>query len=515
MRTLFNFDFVVCGSGSSGSVIAGRIAENRDVEVLLIEAGGNDCSASVTEAASWMTNIGSERDWCFSAEPNPRLNGRRLHLAMGKGLGGGSSMNGMMWARGHRSDWDLLAVATGDPGWSYNSILKIYRRIEDWHGAPDRERRGVGGPVFVQAVPNPPLIALAFKDAAKSCGIPCYADANGEMMELERGCALLNVTVRGSRRVSIFRSYTGDVADKPNLTVLHDATVTRLLCRGKRVTGVEFSCDGETYTANAGLQVVVSLGAINTPKLLMQSGIGPDEELKRHGIPIVQHLPGVGQNFQDHFNVAGSLWEAKEPLPFGANGGGATAFWNGDTKVDAPNFQLIQALIPYVSDDARKIDLPRNTWSILPIVLQPESRGWIRLTGPNPSDGLEIDAGFLNEPADFKMALDCLAFSRAIGNSPALRGLSGPEALPGSLPSRELDNFIRSAIMPQWHPCGTAKMGNDALSVVDSHLQVYGIDGLMIADAAVLPRIPTGNTMAPCVVIGERASEILRAKHGI
>ena len=293
------------------------------------------------------------------------------------------------------------------------------------------------------------------------------------------------------------------------------SSVTRLLCRGKRVTGVEFSCDGETYTANAGLQVVVSLGAINTPKLLMQSGIGPDEELKRHGIPIVQHLPGVGQNFQDHFNVAGSLWEAKEPLPFGANGGGATAFWNGDTKVDAPNFQLIQALIPSVSDDARKIDLPRNTWSILPIVLQPESRGWIRLTGPNPSDGLEIDAGFLNEPADFKMAVDCLAFSRAIGNSPALRGLSGPEALPGSLPSRELDNFIRSAIMPQWHPCGTAKMGNDALSVVDSHLQVYGIDGLMIADAAVLPRIPTGNTMAPCVVIGERASEILRAKHGI
>jgi choline dehydrogenase len=277
MRTLVNFDFVVCGSGSSGSVIAGRIAENRDVEVLLIEAGGNDCSASVTEAANWMANIGSERDWCFSAEPNPRLNGRRLHLAMGKGLGGGSSMNGMMWARGHRSDWDLLAVATGDSGWSYNSILKIYRRIEDWHGAPDRERRGMGGPVFVQAVPNPPLIALAFKDAAKSCGIPCYADANGEMMELERGCALLNVTVRGSRRVSIFRSYTGDVADKPNLTVLHDATVTRLLCRGKRVTGVEFSCDGETYTANAGLQVVVSLGAINTPKLLMQSGIGPDE----------------------------------------------------------------------------------------------------------------------------------------------------------------------------------------------------------------------------------------------
>ena len=270
--------------------------------------------------------------------------------------------------------------------------LKIYRRIEDWHGVPDRERRGVGGPVFVQAVPNPPLIALAFKDAAKSCGIPCYADANGEMMELERGCALLNVTVRGSRRVSIFRSYTGDVADKPNLTVLHDATVTRLLCRGKRVTGVEFSCDGETYTANAGLQVVVSLGAINTPKLLMQSWIGPDEELKRHGIPVLQHLPGVGQNFQDHFNVAGSLREAKEPLPFGANGGGATAFWNGDTKVDTPNFQLIQALIPYVSDDARKIDLPRNTWSILPIVLQPESRGWIRLTGPNPSDGLEIDA---------------------------------------------------------------------------------------------------------------------------
>lgn len=433
---------------------------------------------------------------------------------MRKVLGGGSSINVMVWSRGHKNDWDYFADEAGDPSWSYESVLGIYRRIEDWQGTPDPMRRGTGGLVYVEPARDPNPIAPAMLEAARSLSIPTFHDQNGAMMEGEGGAAIANVRIRDGRRLSVFRTYTYPYMDRDNLTVLTGALVTRVVFDGKRAVGVEFLRGGQSHRVAARCEIVLSLGAINTPKVLMQSGIGDQSELIRARIDVVQHLPGVGRNFQDHILVP-CVWEYKTPLPPRNNAGEATFFWKSGASLDTPDLQPFQSEFPFSTPETAHFSVPAASWSMLPGLVRPRSRGHLRITGPNPSDPIEIVANTFSDPADMKALIRAVGLCREIGNSAAMSPFVKREVMPGNLAGSALERFVRDATSTYWHLTCTAKMGRDEMSVVDGRLQVYGMDNLRIADGSIMPRVSTGNTMAPCVIIGEKAAEFLKREHAL
>ncbi|HKA20413.1 MAG TPA: GMC oxidoreductase [Blastocatellia bacterium] len=427
----------------------------------------------------------------------------------GKVLGGGSSSNAMVWARGHKSDWDFFASETGDPAWGYESVLDTCRRIEDWHGTPDPGYRGTGGPVFVQPLQDPNPAAPALFERIRSLGIQIFENQNGRIMEADGGASVPDMLIRDGKRQSVFRSYVFAYMDRPNVTVLPHALVTRLTFEDGRTTGVQISYEGSVRRIRAGREVILSLGAIHTPKVLMQSGIGDEVELNHFGIPVIQHLPGVGLGFQDHPGVC-CLWECADSVP-SRPAPEAAIFWKSETGLGSPDFQILPGVLS--TGDAARLGLPAGGWAMLGIVVQPKSRGRIRLTGSDPSDPVQIEANYLFDPDDRKALFACVQLSREIGNSRALRPFVKREIIPGTLERAELENYIRDTAFSFWHQTSSARMGRDAMSVVDGHLKVYGVDNLRIADGSVMPRVTTGNTMAPCVIIGERAAHILRIEH--
>nr|WP_250207898.1 GMC family oxidoreductase N-terminal domain-containing protein [Curvibacter sp. CHRR-16] len=505
------YDYIVVGSGSGGAVVAGRLAAETDARILVLEAGGTDQVPAVLTPGMWPTNIRSERDWGHSAAPAASVNNRSLILPMGKVVGGGSSINATVWARGHKNDFDLWAAETGDIDWSYARVLDIYRRIEDWQGVADPARRGKGGRLWVEPARNPNPIATAMLDAATAVGIPKFADQNGAMMEGNGGVAIANLRIKDGRRRNLPSDYLYATLKRPNITLLTGAEVQSLSMQGRKVTGVRFLRNGKVETVSAARRVVLSAGAINTPKILMLSGIGDEAELKRHGIRTVVHLPGVGRNFQDHVLVGGCVWEYDKPLLPANNAAEATFFWKSDASLPTPDLQPFQIEVPFTSEvTGPRFKTPPSSWTIAPGLVRPKSRGRVTLASANPADMALVDGAFLSHPDDVKALLRGIELCREIGNSQAMKPFVKREVMPGALSRDDMTAFLRDAAGTYFHQSCTCKMGRDEMAVVDGKLSVRGgVEGLSIADASVMPQVSTGNTMAPTVIIGERMADIL------
>ncbi|MBU2662570.1 GMC family oxidoreductase N-terminal domain-containing protein [Actinoplanes bogorensis] len=465
-----NYDFIVCGSGPAGSALAGRLAERPGVSVLLLEAGHTDERPTVDDPSRWVENLGGPAVWDFSTEPSPAVHDRRLFYPMGRVLGGGGSVNGSTWVRGHRDDWDFYARETGDPAWSHKSALEIFDRIEK-------------GPLRITTASKAHPVTEAVLAAADQVGLPRYFHPNGRLMESERGAAPRQEIIHDGRRLSPYRAYVGP-RPHANLTVLSGALVLGVLFETigprNRAIGVRVRHHGRLRQIYASTEVVLSLGAVQTPKILMLSGVGDAAELAACSIEVRRHLPGVGRNLDDH---------ARFPLP-GLRVLGDTragCFWNLSSD-EPPTFMEVRG-------------------GTFHIGMRMRDTGRIRLASADPEAHPLIETGFLTNPADLDSAFRALDTARAIGQGRALR--------PYVTAAETEQHDVRDTVGTFWHPCGTARMGLDNSAVVDSRLRVLGCEGLRVADASVLPRAPVAGTMAPSVLVGEQAAAFITAEHAL
>ncbi len=527
-----NFDYIVVGGGSAGCVLAARLSEDADVSVALIEAGPTDknvlihCPAGLAVLAKTHS-----ANWNFSTVPQKGLNGRVGWSPRGKVMGGSSSVNAMVYTRGHKADYDHWA-AEGNPGWSYDEILPYFRRAEHNERYSDKFH-GQGGPLNVMDLRSPSKYLAAFAEAGREAGYPVNADFNGADQE---GVGAYQVTHKDGERFSAAKAYITPNLGRKNLTVFTNALTTRVLFEGKRATGIELRQDGKTLQIGANREVLLAAGALQTPQLLMLSGVGDAAELAALGIGVVHDLPGVGKNFHDHIDIvqvvdAPSLvetfgisfggiarivkaigeWRDKRSGMLTSNIAEAGGFLRSQASEKIPDLQLHFVLAKLV-DHGRKT-LFGHGYSCHVCLLRPKSRGTVKLADRDPGSAPLIDPNFFGDPDDMRRLVRGFRLMRELLSQPALARLGGREMARSShaTSDAQIEEFIRNHADTIYHPVGTCRMGPGKMDVVASDLRVHGLEGIRVVDASIMPSIVGGNTNAPVIMVAEKASDMIKA----
>lgn len=526
------FDYVIVGGGSAGCVLASRLSEDPEVTVCLLEAGPPDSHPLIHMPMGILWMMSSKvLNWQFHTKREPELGNRQLFWPRGRTLGGSSSSNAMCYMRGHPSDYDAWE-SLGNAGWSYKDVLPYFKRAENQeHGAS--EFHGTGGPLNVADIRSPNPLSQIYIQAGVQAGIPYNDDFNGRDQE---GVGLFQVTQKDGRRCSTARAYLQAARTRPNLKVITTAHACRVLFRGKTAVGVEYLHAGEKKQVNASREVILSAGAVQSPQLLMLSGIGDGADLKAKGITPLSHLPGVGKNLQDHLDVI-VVHTCTKPLSWGftarnllrggwdlfryltagkgmltTNGAEGCGFARSSPEEPIPDlqFHFTPARLRNHGRDLRF--LCGEGYSLHVCNLRPKSRGEIRLASHDPLAKPEIIANYLSDPDDLERMVKGVKLARKVLAAPAFAPYRGIELLPesGCVTDENIRRFIRRCAETIYHPVGTCKMGSDPMAVVDAELRVHGTEGLRVVDASIMPLLIGGNTNAPAIMIAEKASDLIR-----
>ncbi len=532
MSTSRTYDYIIVGAGSAGCVLANRLSAHPSNKVLLLEAGGRDLNPWIHIPVGYFKTMHNPAtDWCYVTHPDPGIAGRQLQWPRGKVLGGSSSLNGLLYVRGQREDYDRWREL-GNVGWAFEDVLPYFKKSEDQENGAD-EYHGAGGPLKVSNLRLRREIAERFIAAAEEIGIPRNPDYNGASQE---GVAYFQQTAYKGFRWSCARAFLNPAKKRPNLDIQTRAHVVRLNSEGRRVTGVEYKRGSETINATARAEVVLSAGAIGSPQILECSGIGDGALLQKLGIPVAHELPGVGESLQDHLQVRlvyktnmrtlndevnnplQKMWIGLQYLlartgPMTLAASQVAIFTRSDPSLNRPDIQF--HMQPLSADKPGDGPHRFSAFTASVCQLRPESRGSVHVVSPNPDNYPRIQPNYLSTERDRRVAVAGLKVARRIADSPAMHSCIVDEFVPGRAyqTEEELLQAVRLYSQTIYHPTSTCRMGSDSLAVVDERLRVRGIEGLRVADASIMPEIVSGNTNAPTIMIGEKASDMIIEDH--